>query len=553
LKRILQDILNILNTGEKRKLWILSISDVILSVLDIGFLIFLLFLINFYTGNDRTSPASIFMKKRFTEHPLLPISLFFLLFTLKNLFGFIVSSSQYHFVYKVASRISRDGLMQYLNGNYSDYVNIDSAVVNRKISQQPIEFSHYVLNGMQQVFSQLVLICITCLAVIVFNPLLFPLLILFLAPPVFFISYLMKRRMNARLQFGKGASEKAMQHLQEALSGYVESNTYLKKDFFTDRYYRLQSQLNHYLSGRLAVQSLPGRLIEVFAVFGLLVLISLHYLVGNRQGIQLLTIGALMIAVYKIIPGVVKVINTVGQIKAYAYTTAGLGVTDNQSFGRMLNDVPIESLGFENVHYTYSDKKILNDFTFAIRKGEMTGITGLSGRGKTTMINLLLGFIQEDAGKIFLNGRAEGPEERKLYWNRIAYCKQQYFFLHDTIARNITLQEQPSDREKLNRVVEITGIGKLIANLPGGLETIITENGKNFSGGQRQRFAFARALYKNADLLILDEPFSELDEMAEIDMLKQLQILTAGGKMVLLITHNIGALKYCNIKIILDE
>ncbi len=554
MKRILKDIFNILNSGEKRKLWILSISDVLISVLDIGFLILLLYLINFYTRPDRSTPAGVLSLELFKEYPLLPIAFFFLLFTIKNIFGFLVSGSQYRFVYGVASRVSRDGLMHFLNGNYPDYVHIDSSVINRKISQQPIEFCHYVLNGMQQIFSQYVLILITCLAVVIFNPLLFPLLILFLAPPVIFISYLMKRKLNARLQFGKESSEKVIQHLQEALSGYVESNIYQKNEFFTNRYYRFQELLNKYLASRLTIQSLPGRLIEVFAVLGLFILILVNSFAGNTDGIRLVTIGALMIAVYKIIPGIVKITNTTSQIKAYAYSTAGLYEPDAlNSMVKKQQGIPIDSVQIQGIHYSYPDKSIFRDFSLDMFKTDMIGISGISGRGKTTMVNLLLGFIREDSGKIYINGRAEEPEGRKLYWSRIAYCKQQHFFLHDSIVKNITLQDDPYDRKKLNKVLAITGIDKLISDFPQGLDTIITENGKNFSGGQRQRFIFARALYKNADLLILDEPFSELDESAERDMLNQLKIISSEGRIVLLITHNMDALSYCNKILVLDE
>ena len=553
MKRILKDIFNILNAGEKRKLWFLSISDVVISVLDIGFLVLLLYVINFYTLPDRSAPPGFLSLKFFSKYPLLPIIFFFLLFAVKNVFGFIISGSQYRFVYGVASRISRDGLMRYLNGNYPDYVHVDSSVINRSISQQPIEFCHYVLNGMQQVFSQSVLILITSLAVIVFNPLVFPLLILFLAPPIFFISYLMKRKLNAKLQFGKVTGEKAMQHLQEALSGFVESNIYLKNDFFTNRYYRFQAQLNQYLSARLTIQSLPGRLIEVFAVLGLLILIVVNYLTAGNHGVHLVTIGALMIAVYKIIPGIVKITNTANQIKTYAYSTEGLSGTEIPKIKANQTDIPIESIQFDAIHYRFPDKAILNNFSLNMFRADMIGITGISGRGKTTMINLLLGFIQEDAGKIYINGREATPDVRKLYWNRIAYCKQQHFFMHDSIVKNITLQEEPYDYEKLDKVLAITGIDKLVGNFPLGLETIITENGKNFSGGQRQRIIFARALYKDADLLILDEPFSELDESAEKDMLSKLQTIASEGRIVLLVTHNLEALNYCNRKLVMDE
>src|SRR5450432_4648165 len=107
--------------------------------------------------------------------------------------------------------------------------------------------------------------------------------------------------------------------------------------------------------------------------------------------------------------------------------------------------------------------------------------------------------------------------------------------------------------EKIDRILTITGIDKMIHSFPGGLHTIVTENGKNFSGGQRQRFILSRALYKDFDLLILDEPFNELDEAAEIELLRQLQLIAAAGKIILLITHNIAAFSFCNKKIQLDE
>src|ERR1700680_4773993 len=98
--------------------------------------------------------------------------------------------------------------------------------MNRRISKHPIEFCHYVLNGLQQIFSQTVLILISITAIVIFNPLLLPLLIVILVPPVFLISFFVKGKLHeGRLQ-GKRMSEKSMQHLQEALTGYVESNVY---------------------------------------------------------------------------------------------------------------------------------------------------------------------------------------------------------------------------------------------------------------------------------------------------------------------------------------
>jgi ABC-type multidrug transport system fused ATPase/permease subunit len=552
LKKVLHDILNILNRGEKQKLWQLAVADVIISVLDIVFLVGLLYVVNFYTQRVHSAPLKMIPLKILDEHPLLLILAFFGLFTIKNWFGFVVSKWQYHFVYGVASRISGDSLLQYLRGSYHEYIQIDSSVINRKISQQPVEFCHYVLNGIQQIFSQTVLVIITLIAVLIFNPLLFPLLILMLAPPVFLISFLMKQKLNVTRELGKKTSEKAIQHLQEALAGYVESNMYIKNDFFLSRYDRFQKKLNHYLSERLVIQSLPPRLIEVFAVFGLLILILVNFYSAHNSTIQLVTIGALMVAAYKIIPGIVKITNTIGQVKTYAYSASGL-VKPVNAFSGENPDIPIRSVSFEQVDFNFGEKNILKGFSVEIVKGDMLGVTGISGKGKTTFVNLLLGFLTPDTGNILINGRVSDSNSRKGFWKRISYIKQQHFFLHGTIIENITLEEGGYDRERLDKILKATAIDKMIISFPQGLDTIITENGKNFSGGQRQRFVMARALYKDFDLLIVDEPFNELDELSETDMLKQLQSIAASGRMVVLITHNKDALAFCNKKLVMDE
>ena len=224
------------------------------------------------------------------------------------------------------------------------------------------------------------------------------------------------------------ASEKAIQHLQEALAGYVESNIYLKNEFFTNRYYLFQNRLNHYLSGKLSLQNVPGRLIEVFAVFGLLILIIANYFAGQNPGMGLVSIGALMIAVYKIIPGIVKITNTVSQVKSYAYSTTGLSKTALQIPNTTVQVELVGSLRLENICFSYPDKTVLKNFSMELCTNDLLGISGISGRGKTTLIHLILGFLNADSGNIYINGQISGPENRKRYWSRIAYSKQQHFF-----------------------------------------------------------------------------------------------------------------------------
>ena len=449
-------------------------------------------------------------------------------------------------------------MLLYLSGSYLDYVNVDSSVHIRKIGQQPIEFCHYVLSGMQQIISQSVLILFAIGGILIFKPAIFLLLILILVPPIFIIAWLIKKKLNSVRVYGKKVSEKALQHLQEALAAFIESNLYGRNNFFTERYHRFQQRFNDHLSEQQVIQNLPSRLIEVFAIFGLFILITINSYFSNESSVQIITLGAFMAAAYKIIPGIVKILNSSGQIRTYSFTIKDLvkNLPNTKSLNEFIQNEEkqcvdnINSVEFKGVTFQYKELRILKALSFSIYKGDMVGISGKSGSGKTTILNLLLGFLDATSGDISINNLI-GSQQK--FWHRISYVKQQSFFIHDSIDRNITFSNSDINKSRLAEISEITGVDKLIKRYPAEQPVLITENGKNFSGGERQRIQMARALYKEFDLLILDEPFNELDEQSEIEMLLHLQGLAKAGKIIILVTHNTAALAYCNKKIQLDD
>jgi ABC-type multidrug transport system fused ATPase/permease subunit len=545
----------VLTRDEKRRMGTLILLDIVINVADIAFLALLLFLARLFTEPAVRTVGPFTLPAWLTSaNPLLPIIVFFLLYGVKNFIGFLIYRAQCRFLSRIATRISEKKLSGYLDGAYEGYVNVDSSVNVREISYDPTEFAQHILGGIQQIITQGTLILFTVTAIVFYNAKLFLLLFVILLPPVYAIIYFIKvRRRSARDQV-RTTGERSLQHLQEALTGYVESNIYHKNRVFLDRYIAYQKKFNQYISDQLIVQGIPNRVIETFALLGVMVLILVNRWSGSAAGTSFISIGVFMAAAYKIIPGIVRILSIGGQINTYAFTINSLAQAEAPDVRREPADgaEAIRCVEFRQVGFHYAGTTILDDLDFRVRPGDFLGISGQSGKGKTTILNLLLGFLAPASGEICINGAVVDASMRQQYWKRISYVKQQAFLVHDTLMRNIVLDATAHDEQRLQWAIRSAGLGGLIDSFPEGLNKVINENGKNISGGQRQRIAIARALYKDADLVLLDEPFNELDEGSECDLLHCFRDLTRTGRSVILITHNKNSLSFCNKTISLD-
>lgn len=537
-----------LRPNERRQLIFLSALNALASVLDIAALAVLVLIIGRYTKGADQLPG--WMPGWTRANTTTPVLLFLLFFGLKNLFAYTIYSRQTFFVHRVAARLSHVQLTDYLNGSYTDYVTTDNARLLHRINHEPIEFANYILAGIQQLFTEFVLIFVAILAILWYNAALFGLLVLFLLPPVALVSWLTKKRLRAARKQVKEDAEKATQYLQEALYSYVESNVYHRKDFFTGRQQQYQRRLGGHLSQLQIAQWVPARIVELFAVAGLFILVLLHHS-GNSTA-DIITIGAFMAAAYKIIPGIVRISNLTAQMRTYEYTISDLkpaAVSEIEC-----KELPaINSIQFDQVSFSHPGNNVLKQFNLQIEPGDFVDLVAPSGKGKTTAIHLLLGFLQPDSGQILINDSPADTSVLANYRRQIAYVKQQTFLIHDTIARNITLSDEATDTTLLNAVINASGLHSWIHTFPERTEKIIADNGKNLSGGQRKRIAIARALYKDADIIVLDEPFSELDEVSERSLLQHFKKLAQQGKIVILITHNRISADYCNKTIVLHE
>lgn len=555
MKQLLSDINIILSGNERRKLSYLVALNIITGIADILSIFFLFVVINYYSPPvaEVNILHSYFLPNE--GFYMLPGILLLAVFLGKSLLGYYVSKSHYKFINGVASGISKENLLRYLQGDYAGYAITDSASYTRRICFEPVEFAHFVLSGLLQIITELSLIILTVTALLIYNAKLLLIIAIVLLPAIGFLSYITKRRLSGIRKNISNANERNIQFLHEALAGYVESNIYNKNMLLTNRYNNTQSVVNNYVADLQITQVLPSRFFEVFAVFGLFVFIMVGQYNNTENSLVFFTLGAYMAAAYKIIPGISRIINVNSTIKTYYYTVTELLKNRDRQVSNQQYPIKekIHSIAAFDLCFNYDNKIILDRFNCNFKSGSFTAITGASGKGKTTLLNLLLGFLQPDKGNIHINGKSVDENERKMYWQDISYAKQGAFLLHDTIRQNITLLEDECDEQLLENAIRQSLLTEFVNRFPEGLNRIITENGRNISGGQRQRIAIARALYKNGSVIILDEPFNELDEPAELAIMQYFRQLANEGKIVILVTHNSANLQYCTNIISLND
>ncbi len=207
----------------------------------------------------------------------------------------------------------------------------------------------------------------------------------------------------------------------------------------------------------------------------------------------------------------------------------------------------IESIEFRDVSFSYpgTEKKVLQHFSYVIKKGEKIGIAGESGAGKSTILRLLLRFYAPDSGEILLNGiPLESISFQELH-QKIAFLEQDTYLFDATIAENIRIAKPEATMDEIRDAADRAGIGDFIATLPEGYDTDMGQMSARLSGGERQRIGIARVLLRDPDICLMDEPSSALDALHEKELLHTLKTAYA-GKTLMLISHRGSTLADCD-------
>jgi ABC-type multidrug transport system fused ATPase/permease subunit len=216
-----------------------------------------------------------------------------------------------------------------------------------------------------------------------------------------------------------------------------------------------------------------------------------------------------------------------------------------------------KELRLQDVTFCYSgaDSPVLRSLTLSIPRNSRVGVVGTTGSGKSTLVDVMLGLLTPQSGSLLVDGVEVTPAEVRAWQDRVGYVPQTIYLSDDTIRRNVAfgVPEADIDDAAVERAAEMAGMHRFIAEEAGrGYDTVVGERGVRLSGGQRQRIGIARALYRDPEVLILDEATSSLDNTTELEVMNAVRGLT-GRKTIVIVAHRLSTIRDCDQLVVLDH
>lgn len=427
---------------------------------------------------------------------------------------------------------------------------------SHKLINQVNGISDSLIQGYLVPYTQLICECVVMISIlaglILFNVYVFLLVLLTFVPITFMYYRFSRARIKAYGNMLFQLKPLKGRLLQQTFVGYTDMEM---SNSFPQSFESFQELMNR--QNRINVRSLllNGSLqkaLEIAIVCSLVVLI-LATRFFNLPALGLI-IGLFAIAVYRVLPGLVRSTGFIFQMKGNSYSAdllSDLEVEREETY--VIEQLPIDFqkvISIRSLSFSYDKKvEVLNNFFLDIRKGDFIGFRGESGSGKSTLFHLLLGFIQPDRGGIFIDNIELTPERQTAWRNKIGYVSQQLFMIEGTLLDNIVMgsEKEKIDRARVEHAVRLASLDAFIKTLPQRIDTPIGEGGCLLSGGQRQRLGIARALYKQAEILMFDEATSSLDETTEHAINDAIVRLSeeCPGLTLLVISHRSESLAVC--------
>ena len=475
---------------------------------------------------------------------------------------FVMFANFYIFKFSVTQQLLlQEKLMhQYINQNYESYIQSNSAFSITAVSHFARRLKD-ILQALFRLFADGLLLLLIIFLMLLVDAKIFSILAtIFISFSVLYYLLFITMIKGYGEEFNLGNTN-MIKSLTEISNGFKEIKILGKGGFFKNIFSHSVRRMAKVEVKQNLISVAPRNLLELMVVLFIVLAVIFTILWGDSLSQTVITLGIFSACAIRIIPMVTQIFNSINAIKYGEDALIQLFhlVSEPSEQDTLIQKMdskqteaihitPFKELSAVNLSFSYHDSKqpIISNSSFEIQSGDFIGIVGPSGSGKTTFVDLLLGLLKPQTGKLIVDG-VNIFDDINGWRSKIAYIPQEIFLIDDSIKNNIILGDQDSELSNLNldEAISQSKLQQLIDDLPEGYLSNVGDKGMNLSGGQRQRVAIARALYHQREILILDEATSALDSATEAEITKQLEALK-GKKTIICIAHRASTLRACN-------
>lgn len=471
--------------------------------------------------------------------------------SIKALLVWVINKFSYGLAYDIGVQI----YSKILGQQYSFYVETNSSQLVGIINKIDLLLSG-VFQPLLHGFASLIIAAMIVTGFVVFETTIALSALCFFAAFYYLVSrtFRVVLRKNSTV-IAQSQSEK-VKELQESLGGIREIILDRCQDLYVSRFSSIEAKLRASQSDNATISAMPRVILEGFA---LLTIIGLSMVFSFREGGLLNSIpmlGALALGAQKLLPHIQSIYNGWAKVqgnKQVMYDVLDLleleidEVNANEEKANVLEyrkDLKLVDVFFS---YNKSSRSVLNNVNLTLEAGKKIGFVGETGSGKSTLLDIVMGLLEPVSGQIMADGQTLDDLDKRKLQKIISHVPQTIYLSDSSIAENIAFGV-PLDQINTSRLkfaAKCANIDAFIKQLPNGYSEIVGEQGVKLSGGQRQRIGIARALYKQAKILILDEATSALDEETEKIVMNNIQGIK-DNVTVLIIAHRLTTLKSCD-------
>jgi ATP-binding cassette subfamily B protein len=376
------------------------------------------------------------------------------------------------------------------------------------------------------------------------------------------ISGLSRRRLAANSAMLEHAYDERLQIVQESLSGIRDVIVDDSQDMVLREFASVDSKLAKARATTEFISIAPHYVIEMA---GMVAIAGIAIVTARQPGgiaAALPVLGALALGAQRLLPLLQQVYagwsTLEGQRSVFGQVIELLRLpVDEAASGPA---APLElrtAIKLEKLSFTYPTRQrpALDEISLTIPRASMLALVGSTGSGKSTLVDVMMGLLQPGAGRILIDEVPLTATSRRQWHRSVAHVPQSIFLADASIARNIALSlpDEAADEWRIVEAAKIAQLHDFVLSLPGGYDTYVGERGIRLSGGQRQRLGIARAVYKNAPILVLDEATSALDEATEAAVIEALEELRREGRTIIIVAHRASTVSRCDKVVRLHE